>query len=128
MDFTNKTAISTGAASGMGLLFAQNWADLGGNVVMCDVNEEALNKCVAEINAKGGGKAVGMVCDVRDYEQVCRARDKAVEAFGSIDIMCNFAGGTAVRMQKVDSEKYPEYLRYRERNGNARAADPRNAP
>lgn len=109
MDFTNKTAISTGAASGMGLLFAQNWADLGGNVVMCDVNEDALNKCVAEINAKGGGKAVGMVCDVRDYEQVCRARDKAVEVFGSIDIMCNFAGGTAVRMQKVDYEKYPEF-------------------
>ena len=33
MDFTNKTAISTGAASGMGLLFAQNWAALGGNVL-----------------------------------------------------------------------------------------------
>ena len=38
MDFTGKTAISTGAASGMGLLFAQNFAELGGNVVMCDVN------------------------------------------------------------------------------------------
>ena len=45
MDFTGKTAISTGAASGMGLLFAQNFAELGGNVVMCDVNEELLNKC-----------------------------------------------------------------------------------
>jgi molecular chaperone GrpE len=52
MNFTNKTAISTGAASGMGLLFAQNFTDLGGNVVMCDVNEEVLNKCVEEINAK----------------------------------------------------------------------------
>ena len=35
MDFTGKTAISTGAASGMGLLFAQNFTELGGNVVMC---------------------------------------------------------------------------------------------
>lgn len=109
MDFTNKTAISTGAASGMGLLFSQNFTDLGGNVVMCDVNEEALQKCVEEINAKGMGKAIGVLCDVRDYEQVCAARDKAVEAFGSIDMMCNFAGGTAVRMQKVDKEKYPEF-------------------
>lgn len=33
MDFTGKTAISTGAASGMGLLFAQNWANLGGPVL-----------------------------------------------------------------------------------------------
>ena len=35
MDFKNKTAISTGAASGMGLLFAQNFADLGGNLGCC---------------------------------------------------------------------------------------------
>ena len=81
MDFTNKTAISTGAASGMGLLFAQNFAALGGNVVMCDVNEKVLAECVADINAKGCGKAYGMVCDVRDYAQVCAARDKAVELF-----------------------------------------------
>ena len=109
MDFTGKTAISTGAASGMGLLFAQNFAQYGGNVVMCDVNEEVLNKCVDEINQKGKGKAIGVVCDVRDYKEVCHARDKAVECFGSIDIMVNFAGGTAVRMQKVDREKYPEF-------------------
>ena len=109
MDFANKTAISTGAASGMGLLFSQNFAQLGGNVVMCDVNEEALAKCVEEINAKGKGKAIGVLCDVRDYAQVCAARDKAVEDFGSIDMMCNFAGGTAVRMRKVDTKKYPEF-------------------
>lgn len=109
MEFINKTAISTGAASGMGLLFAQNWADLGGNVVMCDVNEEVLTEKVNEINLKNKGKAIGVLCDVRDYTQVCNARDKAVEAFGSIDIMCNFAGGTAVRMCKVDSKKYPEF-------------------
>lgn len=109
MDFTNKTAISTGAASGMGLLFAQNFAELNGNVVLCDVNEEALAACVEEINAKGRGKAIGIKCDVRDYAQVCAARDKAVETFGSIDVLCNFAGGTAVRMQKVDRVKYPEF-------------------
>jgi len=109
MDFTGKTAISTGAASGMGLLFAQNWADLGGNVLMCDVNEEVLNEKVAEINANNKGKATGVVCDVRDYAQICSARDKAVETFGSIDVMANFAGGTAVRMRNVDREVYPEF-------------------
>lgn len=109
MEFKGKTAISTGAASGMGLLFAQNWAELGGNVVMCDVNKEILDEKVNEINSKDGGRAIGVMCDVRDYEQVCNARDKAVQVFGSIDIMCNFAGGTAVRMQKVDRSKYPEF-------------------
>ena len=109
MNFQGKTAISTGAASGMGLLFAQNFASLGGNVVLCDVNEKALAEKVEEINAKGQGKAIGIVCDVRDYKQVCAARDKAVETFGAIDVMCNFAGGTAVRMQKVDRSLYPEF-------------------
>lgn len=108
-EFKGKTAISTGAASGMGLLFAQEWTALGGNVVMCDVNEKALNEKVGEINSKNGGKAIGVICDVRDYNQVCNARDKAVEAFGSIDIMCNFAGGTAVRMLNVDpSLEFPD--------------------
>lgn len=109
MNFQGKTAISTGAASGMGLLFAQNFASLGGNVVLCDVNEKALAEKVEEINAKGQGKAIGIVCDVRDYKQVCAARDKAVETFGAIDVMANFAGGTAVRMQKVDRSLYPEF-------------------
>ena len=109
MNFSNKTAISTGAASGMGLLFAQNWAKLGGNVVMCDVNEPILQEKVAQINAQGLGRAIGLVCDVRDYTQVCAARDRAVAEFASIDVMANFAGGTAVRVRGVDREKYPEF-------------------
>ncbi len=109
MNFTNKTAISTGAASGMGLLFSENWASLGGNVLMCDVDEKTLFEKAEQINSKGKGKAFALLCDVRDYKQVCAARDKAVEVFGSIDLMANFAGGTAVRMCKVDSEKYPEF-------------------
>ena len=109
MSFAGKTAISTGAASGMGLLFAQCWAAEGGNVLMCDVNEPVLTEKVAEINAKGGGRACGIVCDVRDYEQVCAARDRAVAEFGSIDLMANFAGGTARRMLKVDgSLEFPD--------------------
>lgn len=104
-DFTGKTAISTGAASGMGLLFAQNFAKRGGNVVLCDVNEKILAEKVAEINEKGQGKAIGVVCDVRDYKQVCAARDKAAQIFGSIDVMANFAGGTARRVLGVGWEK-----------------------
>ena len=109
MDFKNQVAISTGAASGMGLLFAENFASLGGNVVMCDVNEKVLLEKVAAINEKDGGRAVGVICDVRDYAQVCAARDRAVAEFGRIDVMANFAGGTAVRMQKVDRAQYPEF-------------------
>lgn len=109
MEFKGQVAISTGAASGMGLLFAENFASLGGDVILCDVNEAVLNEKVSEINARGVGRAIGVVCDVRDYQAVCAVRDRAVAEFGRIDILANFAGGTAVRMRKVDREAYPEF-------------------
>lgn len=109
MDFCGKTAVVTGAASGMGLVFSESFAKLGGNVLMCDVNPSALEKEVENINSLGGGKAVGAVCDVRRYDDVCSARDAAVANFGSIDILVNFAGGTAVRMLNVDlSLEFPD--------------------
>ena len=107
--FQNKTAIATGAASGMGLLFSENFTALGGNIVMCDVNESVLTQKVADINRKGTGKAVGILCDVRDYGQVCNVRDRAVEIFGKIDIMANFAGGTARRVLNIGWEdEFPD--------------------
>ena len=107
--FQNQTAIATGAASGMGLLFSENFTALGGNIVMCDVNESVLTQKVADINKKGNGKAVGILCDVRDYGQVCNVRDKAVEIFGKIDIMANFAGGTARRVLNIGWEdEFPD--------------------
>ncbi|MGM9684028.1 MAG: SDR family NAD(P)-dependent oxidoreductase [Eubacteriales bacterium] len=107
--FKNQTAIATGAASGMGLLFSENFAALGGNIVMCDVNESVLTQKVADINQKGNGKAIGILCDVRDYGQVCNVRDRAVEVFGKIDIMANFAGGTARRVLNVGWEdEFPD--------------------
>lgn len=109
MDFKDKTAVVSGAASGMGLLFSENFAKLGGNVLMCDVNLNALKTEVEKINYQDGGKAEACLCDVRDYSAVCGARDKAVEKFGSIDIVTNFAGGTAVRMLKVDGKlEFPD--------------------
>ena len=109
MDFTNKVAISTGAASGMGLLFAENFAALGGNVVMCDVNEAVLAEKVAAINAQGAGKALAVVCDVCEYEQVRGACEKAINEFGRIDVVANFAGGYGPRLKGVSSADYPEF-------------------
>ena len=102
MDFTGKVALSTGAASGMGLLFAENIASLGGGVAMIDVNEAALMEKAAAINAKGKGKALPIVCNVRNYSEVAAAVDKTVQTFGRIDILANFAGGAAVRVFNID--------------------------
>lgn len=109
MNFENKCALITGAASGMGLLFAQNFCALGGNAVMCDVNREGLDNAAKEINEKGCGTAKAFLCDVRNYENVCEAVAFAVENFGKIHILVNFAGGTAVRVCKASKTQYPEF-------------------
>ena len=62
-----------------------------------DVSKEKVD----EINSKGKGKAVGVLCDVRDYNQVTNACKTCVDSFGRIDIVCNFAGGTARRVLNV---------------------------
>lgn len=104
MDFSGKTAIVTGAASGIALLFCKEFVRLGGNVVMTDINGDTLEEKAAEINAVDEGKAITKVCDVRNYEEVCAVRDLAVKAYGSIDVMVNLAGGAETRILKASGE------------------------
>ena len=97
MDFTGKTAIITGAASGMGELAAREIARRGGAVVMADINGARAEEIAQEIRAAGGRAAVS-VTDVRKYEDIQRAVDTAVAEFGSADITISFAGGEPARM------------------------------
>ena len=101
MEFLNKTAIITGGTSGIGYLAGECIAKEGGNVLLISRNAEGLEEKCKQINAFGVGRAAWMVCDVRDYDQVCQARDKAIEEFGSIDILINSAGGYEPRMCNV---------------------------
>lgn len=98
-EFAGKTAVITGGASGMGKLSGENLAAQGANVVLLDVNEEALRTVVAEMKVSTGNDHIlGIAADIRDYDQVVSARDQAVEAFGSIDYLLNIAGGAASRV------------------------------
>ena len=96
MRFENKTALITGAASGMGLLSAKCIAAEGGNVALVDVNEAGLAAAEAEIGRPA--QTLSLTVDVRDYAQVIAARDAAVERFGRIDILICCAGGAETRL------------------------------
>ncbi len=100
-EFQGKTAIVTGAASGMGLLCAQRLAENGANVILADANEEGASRAAAEIVQKGGS-AVAAAVDVRFYDQVEAVARLAMERFGRIDILVNCAGGYSARILKVD--------------------------
>ena len=97
LDFQNKTALITGGASGMGLLLGQCYAKAGANVALVDINGEELDKQVAAIS-QYNPNVMGICIDIRDYQSVVKARDKAVARFGSIDILVNCAGGSELRM------------------------------
>lgn len=98
-EFKGKTAIATGAASGMALLFLQKMAKEGANVLLADVNAEAV-EAAAEAIRKEGGSAVGVQVDIRKYDQIERAVNIAQEKFGRIDYLLNSAGGNSQRVCK----------------------------
>lgn len=92
IQFRNKIAVITGAASGMGLSCAKEFARLGAKVIMCDVNEQALAAAVAEI----GACAIPVVGDVRDYEYAELVAAEAAK-HGGADYLIACAGGYEAR-------------------------------
>lgn len=88
-----KTAIITGAASGIGLGMARAFAHEGMSVVLCDIRGDRLDAALAEVRALGA-KAVAVVTDVSDRTSVRDAGDAAVKAFGDLHVACNNAGVT----------------------------------
>ncbi len=90
-DLAGKTAVVTGAASGMGRAFAERFADAGMNIVLADVEVPRLEEAVAAVAAKGVA-AIGVRTDVSDPDAVDRLRDEALARFGRVNVVCNNAG------------------------------------
>lgn len=84
-------AVVTGAASGMGRAFADRFAAAGMKLVLADIEEDELTRAVAELRADGAD-AVGVRADVARLEDIEAIRDRALEAFGSVHVVCNNAG------------------------------------
>ena len=87
----DKHAIITGSASGIGREIAEVFAREGAKVVIADLNKEAADKTAAEFKAKGA-QALGVAVDVTSEEQVDKAVQTAIDAFGPVDILVSNAG------------------------------------
>jgi NAD(P)-dependent dehydrogenase (short-subunit alcohol dehydrogenase family) len=90
-EFAGKTAVITGAGSGMGKAFALRWAAEGMNVVIGDIQQDALDATVAEIEAAGAPVA-GLRIDVSKLSDIEALADLAESRFGKIHLVHNNAG------------------------------------
>ena len=106
----NKVIVITGASSGLGEATALHLAAKGAKVVLGARRSDNLKKIAEEINSKGGN-AVYQVTDVTDKAQVNALVEKAVSAYGRIDVMINNAGVMPIApMSEVRTDEWDNMI------------------
>ena len=107
----NKTAIVTGAGSGMGKAIARYFALNGAKVVAVDRNPDDVMETSEMIRIEGG-HAIGLKCDVSDEVQVKKMIHAALLEFDSIDILVNNAGvmDNFTPLEKVTNELWEHVM------------------
>lgn len=91
-ELTDKIAIVTGGAGGIGSAISKAYAEAGAKVVIAGRSQERISGVVDEIKASGG-EALGISADVTIPDQVDNMVKQTVDSFGGIDILVNCAGG-----------------------------------
>ena len=93
----DKVVFVTGAASGIGKQIAESFLKNGAKVMFSDINQEALNNTITELQKKGYD-CMSVKCEVTKEEEINHAIDKTVEKYGRLDILINNAGLQHVSM------------------------------
>ena len=112
MDLTDKVAIVTGSARGIGQAIALKLAEVGADVVVNDIEAaaEPLENVVNEIKAIGR-QSLAVTADVSSAEDVNRLIETAVKELGKIDILVNNAGVTRDNLlMKMSDEEWDTVL------------------
>src|SRR5271169_3704255 len=92
MLLSDRTALITGGAKGMGRGMALKFAQEGCAVAIADISMDRANETIAEV-LKTGHPGLALECDVTNEQQVRQAVEKVLATFGKIDILVNNAGG-----------------------------------
>src|SRR5665213_1544496 len=109
--FTNKVALITGAASGIGRAAALAFAAEGARVAILDRSPDALK--TVELSVKdAGGEVLAITCDVSSLDQVEAAINQIVDRFGRLDIAFNNAGveNKAAPVHEIDIDEWDRII------------------
>jgi 3-oxoacyl-[acyl-carrier protein] reductase len=106
MDLSDKVAVVTGAAQGIGRAIAETLGQRGAHVVVADLKVEKAEAAAKEIAADTGRRAIAVEVDVADNASAKAMIDRAIAEFGRVDILVNNAGITRdnliMRMKEAD--------------------------
>jgi len=89
---TGKTAIVTGSAQGLGRAIAYRLLREGCNIVLADINEEAIKSLTRELSKEFPNKVDGVCTDVVNEDSVAALVDHSIHRFGQLDILVSNAG------------------------------------
>jgi len=106
MLLSNRVAIITGGATGMGRATAVLFAEEGCDVAIADINMKEANETLNQVREKGR-EGLAIKCDVSDSTQVKDTVKKVINKFGKVDILVNSAGGGSPRKAGGDPQKTP---------------------
>jgi NAD(P)-dependent dehydrogenase (short-subunit alcohol dehydrogenase family) len=90
-EFSDRVAVVTGGASGIGRALGARFAAEGMRVVLADVEKSALDMTVADLRREGGA-VTGILTDVSKQESVCALADEVYATHGAVHVLCNNAG------------------------------------
>jgi len=107
-----KTALISGGYKGIGLLFAETYAEAGANVAIVARNLEGCEKAAGAISKKYGVKTIGKSMDVHKSEIVNRVVQEIMDEFQTIDILVNSAGvsGSEKPVLKMSDEDMDDVM------------------
>ena len=112
MQLTNKVAVVTGAARGLGRAYVEALAAEGAAVVAADLND--CSDSVAAVEA-AGGQAIAATVDVADGDSCQNMAELAMQAFGRVDILINnaalYAGLKGARFEQLDEDQWDRVMR-----------------
>jgi len=109
MDLSDRVAIVTGSARGIGRAIALKLAEVGATVVVNDIGE-SVNSVVQEIKAMPR-QSLAVIADVSSAPDVTRLVEEAMAAFGRVDILVNNAGITRDQLlMRMSDEDWDQVL------------------
>jgi 3-oxoacyl-[acyl-carrier protein] reductase len=98
MRLTGKTALVTGAGSGIGKQIAQTYVREGARVAVVDIDGEAAKAVARTI----GNNAIALRCDVSKKADIAGTVEETLSAFGALDVLVNNAGATHVNKPMLE--------------------------